>query len=72
MTDYTLKVKEELLSWKWKIIKPSGLSKSKAQMKVNNLIPDKVHKVLTESVKGMVKATLLGSNITTKNSRQPG
>lgn len=30
------------------------------------MIPDKAHQVITDSIKNMVKATLAGSNITTK------
>jgi len=72
MTDYEKRVIGELKTWKRKIGRRSGminrLSK-KTQTKVNSLIPLKVHRVITESIKGMVKATLLGSNITT-NKRQ--
>lgn len=72
MTDYSMKVHDELQAWKRTMIKQSGfvtrISK-KAQTKVNELIPEKVHKILTESIKSMVKTTLAGSNITT-NKRQ--
>ena len=75
MTDYEQKVLGELLAWERKLVKRSGmvnrLSK-KAQTKVNSLIPEKVHKVITDSIKNMVKATLLGSNITTKKQRATG
>lgn len=75
MTDYEQKVLGELLIWERKLVKRSGmvnrLSK-KAQTKVNSLIPEKVHKVITESIKSMVKATLLGSNITTKKRQAIG
>lgn len=43
----------------------SRISKN-AQMRINGLLPEKFHKVMTESIKNMVKATLAGSNITTK------
>ncbi|MCZ2258355.1 EcsC family protein [Sporosarcina sp. G11-34] len=67
MTDYTTKVNEELQNWKRNIVKKSRLINrlsKKAQVKVNGMIPEKVHKVITESIKNMVKATLFGSNIT--------
>ena len=67
MTDYTTKVNEELQNWKRNIVKKSRLINrlsKKAQVKVNGIIPEKVHKVITESIKNMVKATLFGSNIT--------
>ncbi|CAM3045153.1 EcsC family protein [Filibacter tadaridae] len=73
MNDYTMKVQEELRFWKRKMIKRAGLisrtSKS-AQKKVNGLIPEKVHIIMTEGIKNMVKATLAGSNITTKKGRK--
>lgn len=43
----------------------SRVSKN-AQIRINGLLPEKFHKVMTESIKNMVKATLAGSNITTK------
>lgn len=72
MTDYTIQVHDELEMWKRTMAKHSGFLtrvSKKAQTKVNGLIPDKVHKMLTESIKSMVKTTLVGSNITT-NKRQ--
>jgi hypothetical protein len=72
MVDYTMKVQEELHFWKRKMTKRSGLisrTSKKAQMKVNGFIPEKFHKLMTESIKNMVKATLVGSNITTKKGR---
>ncbi|MFD1037743.1 EcsC family protein [Virgibacillus byunsanensis] len=75
MTDYELKVYEELQAWRRKVLKRSGfinqLSK-KAQTKVNSFIPEKAHNIITESIKNMVKATLVGSNITTKKQQPVG
>lgn len=69
MVDYTLKVEQELLVWKQKMTRQSGLlsrvSKN-AQTRINGLLPEKFHKVMTESIKNMVKATLAGSKFTTK------
>lgn len=72
MIDYTMKVHNEVALWKRKMIRRPGMINrvSKAtQTKVNGLIPEKVHHVITEGIKNMVKATLLGSNLTT-NKRQ--
>ncbi|MBO0586849.1 EcsC family protein [Sporosarcina sp. E16_8] len=72
MVDYSMRVQEELHFWKRKMTKRSGLisrTSKKAQMKVNGFIPEKFHKVMTESIKNMVKATLVGSNITTKKGQ---
>ncbi|MEI4769973.1 EcsC family protein [Psychrobacillus sp. FJAT-51614] len=69
MVDYTIEVERELYFWKRKMTKESGrigrLTKA-AQTKINGLIPEKFHQVMTESIKNMVKATLVGSNVTTK------
>lgn len=69
MIDYTLKVEQELLIWKQKMTRQSGpisrVAKT-AQTKINDLLPEKFHKVMTESIKNMVKATLVGSNLTMK------
>ena len=36
------------------------------------LIPEKVHEVMTESIKAMVKATLFGSQVTTNKDQAAG
>ena len=62
MNEYELKVYEEVEEWKRKLTRRSGMMNrlsKKAQGKVNELIPEKVHEVMTESIKGMVKTTLL-------------
>ncbi|WP_075620429.1 EcsC family protein [Paenisporosarcina indica] len=69
MVEYREMVEQEVLFWKMKITRQSGLfsrvSKT-AQTRINGMIPEKFHKVMTESIKNMVKASLVGSNITTK------
>ncbi|MCR2822209.1 EcsC family protein [Lederbergia panacisoli] len=75
MTEYSIKVQDELQVWKGKMLKQSSLINrisKKAQTKVNKLIPEKVHAVMTESIKNMVKATLVGSNVTTKKHQTLG
>lgn len=69
MVDYTKEVEEELYLWKHRVTKKSGLisrTSKTVQTKINGLIPEKFHQVMTEGIKNMVKATLVGSNITTK------
>jgi len=69
MVEYRKMVEQEVSFWKVKMTRQSGLfsrvSKN-AQTKINGLIPEKFHQVMTESIKNMVKATLVGSNMTTK------
>ncbi len=67
MQDYDLKVYEEVEAWKRRITERSGMFQrlsKKAQQHINDWIPDKVHVVITESMKAMVKVTLFGSQIT--------
>ncbi|MET0959906.1 MAG: EcsC family protein, partial [Psychrobacillus psychrotolerans] len=59
----------ELFLWKRKMTKRTGLigrTSKNVQTKVNGLIPEKIHQVITESIKNMVKVTLVGSNIKMK------
>lgn len=75
MNEYELKIYKDLEEWKRKITKRSGIVariSKKAQVKVNTIIPEKVHQVLTESIKGMAKATLVGSQYTTKKDQGSG
>lgn len=75
MTEYEKKVYEEIQIWQRKIIKQSSLfnrMSKNVQTKINRKIPERVHKVITESIKNMVKATLFGSNLTTKKSQLTG
>lgn len=68
MNEYELKIYEEVEAWKRKVRKRASLinriSKT-AQTRMNNLIPEKAHHIITDSIKNMVKATLAGSNMTT-------
>jgi len=75
LNEYERKVYEEVLAWKRKLNKRSGLvarASKKAQTKVNQLVPEKVHQILTVSIKNMVKATLAGSNLTTRKQQGIG
>jgi uncharacterized protein (DUF697 family) len=69
MLTYEEKITDEVMAWKRKITKPSRwfqrLAK-KSQAKMNALIPEKVHVVITEGVKKIVQAVLTGAEFTTK------
>lgn len=75
MNEYELRAYSEITEWKHKMVKKSGilnrLSK-KAQTKVNSFIPERAHQIITDSIKNMVKATLVGSNLTTKKGQDAG
>jgi hypothetical protein len=75
LNEYELKVYDEVEEWKRKLSRRSGMMNrisKKAQLKINEWIPEKVHEVMTESIKGMVKATLFGSKVTTKKDQAKG
>ncbi|PAE25340.1 EcsC family protein [Bacillus sp. 7894-2] len=75
MKEYELKAYKEIDEWKRRINKRSSmlnrLSK-KAQTKVNSIIPEKAHQIITDSIKNMVKATLIGSNALTRKKQSAG
>lgn len=59
----------ELQQWKKKMSKkPSFSSKltKKVQIKFNSMIPEKAQNLITEAIKNMVKAVLVGSEYTTR------
>lgn len=75
LNEYEVKVFEEVEEWKRRIIKRSGMMNrisKKAQVKINEWIPEKVHEMMTESIKAMVKATLFGSQLTTNRDQATG
>jgi len=75
LNEYEVKVYEEVEEWKRRIIKRSGMMNrvsKKAQVKINEWIPEKVHEMITESIKAMVKATLFGSQLTTNRDQATG
>ncbi|MDQ0232302.1 EcsC family protein [Metabacillus malikii] len=65
---YELEKAEEARIWKQKLLKKPSMferSSKKVQGKINQLIPEKIHYAITEAIKKMVQATIIGSNITT-------
>lgn len=69
MDAYELKVCEEVEEWKRRLLKKSKLIKrlsKKAQGKVNNFLPEKAQKMISDTIKNLVKITLFGSALTTK------
>ncbi|HEX8315338.1 MAG TPA: EcsC family protein, partial [Flavisolibacter sp.] len=67
VTDYEQQVLVELKQWQKKMqSKPSllnRLSKS-VQVKINSYIPEKVHKVITTTLRQMIKGVLFGAKFT--------
>jgi hypothetical protein len=71
METYQDQVMVELKHWQKKMLrKPSftGRFSKGLQIKLNSLIPDKVHEAFTFAIANMTKAVLLGSEYTTRKS----
>lgn len=68
MTDYEKSVQHELRSWQKKMLSNptyfNRLSK-KMQVKINSMIPEKIHQAITATLKQMIRAVLFGSGLTT-------
>lgn len=64
MDSYESSARNNMEMWKRKKLKRAGIlnrTAKKAQLRMNSLIPEKVHSLVTDSVKNMVKVTLAGS-----------
>jgi uncharacterized protein (DUF697 family) len=69
MDEYNYRVKKELKIWQIKISKrPSVVDNItvKTQKKINSLIPEKAHEIITGAIKNMVKVVILGSKYTSR------
>ena len=68
MKEYDKLANAELIIWKNRMMqKPSLVNKlsSSIQAKINSWIPEKVHKVITGTIKQMVRGVLFGAKYTT-------
>ncbi|WP_347552336.1 EcsC family protein [Pseudalkalibacillus hwajinpoensis] len=73
MNDYYDEVKEELESWERSMKKKSSMfsrSAKNVQTRINRAIPERVHALVTNSVKTMVQAVLKGNTYTVKEPIQ--
>ncbi|WP_352420595.1 EcsC family protein [Proteiniborus sp.] len=71
MDKYYIDTMKELNQWKNRMEKkPSIINKASkgVQNKINSILPDKYHEILTSAIKNMVKAVLSGSQYITKKS----
>jgi len=72
---YEKNLRWELDRWHRDLLKPSGLlerTSKKIQTRINNAIPEKVHRAITSAVKGIVKSVLLGIDFIPKGLPQLG
>lgn len=70
METYNQRVKRELKKWKKKMQKkPSIIDQAtkNTQSKLNAILPQKYHEIMTSAIKNMTKAVLFGSKYTTKS-----
>lgn len=70
MTKYEENALNELKIWHKNMLKPPSITNRVSkftQNKFNNLIPDKVHSIITSAIKNMVKTVILGSELTAKD-----
>jgi hypothetical protein len=71
MSTYEQQVSDELAAWQKKMLRrPSLLNNlsKKLQTKINNWIPEKVHKAITATIKQMIRAVLLGAKYTSADT----
>ncbi|WP_040681088.1 EcsC family protein, partial [Paenisporosarcina sp. TG20] len=57
MDDYMRKVEQELYIWRHKMNRKSSLisrASKTTQTRINGLLPEKFHNIMTESIKNMV------------------
>jgi len=62
-------VRRELRAWEQAMLRPPSLTNQLAkslQRRINNLIPEKVHEVITAGIKHMTRAVLFGAEYTTR------
>lgn len=73
LNNYRREIEEELESWERKMKRKSSVvsrTAKKVQNRINNVIPERVHKVVTGSIKTMVQGVLAGNTYTVKAPQQ--
>ena len=71
MSNYEEKIAHELAQWQIDMQRTPSFSNAavrKLQTKINSLLPEKLHQVITKVIKEMTRAVLFGANFTTKPS----
>lgn len=73
MSNYEQKIAGELAEWQMAMQRTPSISNAairKVQTKINGLIPNRLHKVITKVIKELTRAVLLGAEFTTKPSTE--
>ena len=71
MNDYRETVIAELEMWEDQLLKPPSLGAeltSNFQERVNRVIPDKIHSVVTAAIREMTRAVIIGSQFSTSRN----
>jgi hypothetical protein len=74
MTGYEEKIIWELRVWQQQMQRPPTLINqlaTKMQRKLNSLIPEKAHRLITSTIKQMIRGVLFGAKITTRKIGLP-
>lgn len=74
MNAYEDNIIRELKAWQQQMRQPASLASrlaSRLQHKLNSLIPEKVHRLLTATIRQMVRGVLLGAGLTTPQKPAP-
>jgi hypothetical protein len=74
MTAYEERITWELQTWQAQMQRPPTLINqwaTRMQRKLNNLIPEKAHRIITSTIKQMIRGVLFGAKITTRKIGPP-
>ncbi|WP_456276020.1 EcsC family protein [Bacillus sp. AK128] len=69
--DYETEIRQEAQVWKKKLVRRKSMVErfsKNTQTKINQMIPQKAHQMITESIKQMVHVTMTGSNYLPKTT----
>ncbi|MDW3212247.1 MAG: EcsC family protein [Reichenbachiella sp.] len=73
MSNYEEKIARELAEWQVTMQRTPSVSNAairKIQTKINSLLPNKLHQVITKVIKELTRAVLFGADFTTKPSTE--
>lgn len=73
MSRYEEKIAGELAEWQMAMQRTPSISNAtirKLQTRINGLLPDRLHRVITKVIKELTRAVLLGAEFTTKPSAE--
>ena len=69
MTSYEIAVRDELARWQQAMQRPPtpfGKLSTRLQRRINRMIPDRVHNIVTAAIKNMTRAVLFGAEYLTR------